>query len=464
MDILCYLLIIIFVTNLITMKRILFFLPLLVLLSCQQEEHTLSFFQTNLFPYSDEHTHGSTVAELPDGSLLAAWFQGHGERWADDVRIMGARLRPHDTVWSRPFLMADVPDFPDINPALFLDKEQRLWLFWYTVLANQWSTSFLRYRISTDYLDEGPPRWDWQKTLFVKPGDKTERGIRPDDRFVRSVEQQVDAYGEMVLKSRGEDSQLYQMWEAWKKDLLYKARGEDFIRKGYYVTARGERIDTLLGYPRFRRMGWQTKNKAVQLQGGRILLPLYSDGFDFSLMAFTDDGGEHWHFSTPLVAPGAVQPSIAIKKDGTLAAYMRDNGPPPQRLMYSESSDSGRTWTLVRDSQLPNPGSGADIVTLHNGHWVLAYNDTEEGRHSLAVALSTDEGRSWPWVRHLERDDRDPSLATSAAYPSIIEGKNGILHVVYSYSRNDRRGEPNETIRYARITEEWIRGTTKDER
>ena len=450
------------------MKKILYPLVLLFLLisACQRPEQSpAGFLRVNIFPYSNDHTHGSTVVELPDGSLLAAWFQGSGERWADDVRIMGARLHPGDTTWTTPFLMADVPDFPDINPALFLDGQQRLWLFWYTVLANQWSTSLPAYRISTDYIQrEGPPRWEWQQTLFVKPGDKTERGIVPGDRFVRSVEQQVDAYGRMIKENRGEDSQMYQMWKAWKKDLLYKAKGGDMIRKGYYITPRGERIDTLLGYPRFRRMGWQTKNKAVQLAGGRILLPLYSDGFDFSLIAITDDYGKHWKFSTPLVAPGNIQPAIAIRKDGTLAAWMRDNGPPPQRLMYSESADSGLTWSLVRDSQMPNPGSGADIVTLHNGHWVLAYNDTEEGRHSLAVALSTDEGRSWPWIRHLERDERDPNIATSAAYPAIIEGKNGIIHITYSYSRNDRRGEPHETIRYARITEEWIRGTMKDDR
>jgi hypothetical protein len=305
----------------------------------------------------------------------------------------------------------------------------------------------------------GPPRWDWQQTLFVKPGDRTERGIRPDDKFVRSVKEQTEAFGRMIRKSRGEDSQLYQMWKQWQAGLLFKARGEDMIRKGYYITARGERIDTLLGYPRFRRMGWQTKNKAFVFGNGRIILPLYSDGFDFSLMAVTDDGGQHWKFSNPLVAPGNIQPAIAIKHDGTLAAYMRDNGPPPQRLMYSESADSGLTWTLVRDSQLPNPGSGADIVTLHNGHWVLAYNDTEEGRHSLAVALSTDEGKSWPWIRHLEKDPSGEHL--SAAYPAIIEGRDSIIHITYSYSREDRRGQPHETIRYACITEEWIKGNNE---
>ena len=218
----------------------------------------------------------------------------------------------------------------------------------------------------------------------------------------------------------------------------------------------GERVDGELGYPYFRRMGWQTKNKPVFLDNGRMVLPLYSDGFSFSLMAITDDGGAQWQFSDPLVAPGNIQPSIAIKKDGTLVAFMRDNGPPPKRLMISESKDSGVTWSMVRDSQLPNEGSGADVVTMKNGHWVLAHNDTEDGRHSLAVSISLDEGKTWSYTRHLELDERDPGIATQSSYPSIIEGKEGTIHVIYSYHRRDMKGSPNETIKYARINEQWI--------
>ena len=95
---------------------------------------------TEIFPPVQEHVHGSTIVELPNGDLLAAWFQGSGERWADDVTIMGARLKKGQNDWSKPFLMADTPGFPDINPILFLDAQNRLWLVWYTVIANQWET------------------------------------------------------------------------------------------------------------------------------------------------------------------------------------------------------------------------------------------------------------------------------------------------------------------------------------
>jgi predicted neuraminidase len=413
--------------------------------------------QTEILPPVQEHVHGSTVVELPNGDLLAAWFQGSGERWADDVRIMGARLKKGEDRWSTPFLMADTPGFPDINPILFLDAQQRLWLMWYTVIANQWETSLLKYRISEDYAGQaGVPKWAWQEVLHVKPGDSSERGIQPGDRFVQSVERQIEEYAaylqEGIYASRPAQSRdVVGMWKTWGARMLSKARGEDMVRKGQLRNPEGGSKEADLGYPYFQRMGWQTKNKAVLVEGQRLIVPLYSDGFSFSLMAFTDDGGRTWRFSEPLVGAGNIQPSIARRADGTLVAYMRDNGPAPKRLHISTSKDNGLTWSGVKDSELPNPGSGADIVTLRNGHWVLAYNDTERGRESLAVSLSTDEGKTWSQTRHLENGSPEES-SPSASYPSIIQGADGTLHVVYSY----HPAQGGKTIKHACFTESWF--------
>jgi hypothetical protein len=92
------------------------------------------------------------------------------------------------------------------------------------------------------------------------------------------------------------------------------------------------------------------------LEGTRLLVPLYSDGFSFSLMAISDDWGATWKTSTALVGFGNLQPSLARQKDGTLVAYMRDNGPPPKRLMVSRPTDRGETWSTVEDSDVPTPG------------------------------------------------------------------------------------------------------------
>jgi hypothetical protein len=112
-----------------------------------------------VFPVQAEHAHGSTLVELPNGDLLVGGFKGSGERWADDVRILGARQRKGSGTWSAPFLLADVKEFPDCNPVLFLDPRGRLWLMWITIIANQWETSLVKYRISDDFsTTRGRPR------------------------------------------------------------------------------------------------------------------------------------------------------------------------------------------------------------------------------------------------------------------------------------------------------------------
>ena len=77
---------------------------------------------------------------------------------------------------------------------------------------------------------------------------------------------------------------------------------------------------------------------------------------------------------------------------------------------------------------LPNPGSGLDGVRLADGRWLLVYNDTVEGRNSLAVSLSDDEGKTWPQTRHLEREAKG-----SFHYPCVIQTADGRIHCIYSY-------------------------------
>jgi hypothetical protein len=48
---------------------------------------------------------------------------------------------------------------------------------------------------------------------------------------------------------------------------------------------------------------------------------------------------------------------------------MRDNGPPPKRILISDSTDGGRTWSRVTDSDIPNPGSGLEAIALRDGRW-----------------------------------------------------------------------------------------------
>ena len=138
-----------------------------------------------IFPLEHWHNHASMIVEAPNGDLLVCWFHGSGERTADDVEIRGARLKKGAKAWSEPFLLADTPGYPDTNPTMFIDPRQRLWLLWPTILANEWHTALMKYRISSDYLRDGAPRWDVSEVLHVTPGDEFKTTVdRELDRLV----------------------------------------------------------------------------------------------------------------------------------------------------------------------------------------------------------------------------------------------------------------------------------------
>ncbi|HTE33786.1 MAG TPA: exo-alpha-sialidase, partial [Chryseolinea sp.] len=314
------------------------------------------------------------------------------------------------------------------------------------------------YRISENYEEPGAPTWAWQDVLFVKVGDKTERGIQPYDGFVADVTEQLEAY-EIYLKQKllpvlpdSTRKQLRYAWEKYKDKMDSLSKGKNMVRSGRIKEGNDERtVD--LGYPLTRRLGWQTKNKAVYM-GGRLIVPLYSDGFDCSLFAITDDDGKTWQYSNPVLGGAGIQPTIAIGKDSLLVAYLRDNGPEPHRMQRTESHDKGLTWSIPKDDALPNPGAGCDVVTLASGDWLMVFNDSERGRQNLSVALSDDEGKSWKWKRVIENDIR-AEKTTSSHYPAIIQDKNGLIHISYSYHRSDV--SPGKTIKYVSFPVDWIR-------
>jgi len=333
-----------------------------------------------------------------------SWYRGSGERSADDVAVYGARRRRGQAKWREPFVMADTPGFPDGNTAMFIDERRRLWLFWPIVLANTWESCVTSYRLTDDYKRDGPPKWQWQGQVFLKP-----------EAFVEEMERKLEAR----LKTFALPSEM---------------------------TNRVAKLKDRIADKLSQRLGWQPRCKPTVLRSGRILLPLYSDTYSVSIMAISDDAGQTWFASRPLAGFGNIQPAVLQKRDGTLVAYMRENGP-LDRIRVAESTDDGLSWGAVGITDLPNPGSGLDALRLNNGHWLLIYNDTTSGRRSLAVSISEDEGKSWPWTRHLE-NQREGSFH----YPAIIQGRDGTLHAIYSYFVAE-----GKSMKHAAFNEAWVK-------
>jgi predicted neuraminidase len=95
------------------------------------------------------------------------------------------------------------------------------------------------------------------------------------------------------------------------------------------------------------------------------------------------------------------------------------------------SADGGRTWTPLTATELPNPNSGIDGVTLADGRQLLVYNHSANGnRYPLDVAISRD-GLKWAHVLTLESAPRPAGYA----YPAVIQTSDGLVHVTYTWDR-----------------------------
>jgi predicted neuraminidase len=358
-----------------------------------------------VFPLHPQHNHAPGIVECPSGDLLVSWYRGSGERSSDDVAVYGSRMKAGEDKWSEAFLMADMPGFPDCNTCMMIDHQQRLWLFWPTIVANTWESCLTNYRTSRDYEGPGTPKWEQQGLVLLKPDDFSDEAI----------------------------AQLDQLVERFKPLLNDGLRDE--IAEG-----RKKLQDKL-----YQRLGWQPRCKPTVLPSGRILFPLYTDTFSISIMAISDDDGQTWYASKPLLGFGAIQPTVLRRNSGELVAYMRENGF-QERIRTASSQDDGLTWGPVTATELPNPGSGLDGVRLANGHWLLVYNDTTSGRNSLAVSISDDEGKTWRWTRHLERHPQG-----GYHYPAVIQGHDGMIHAVYSYFV-----EGGKSMKHAAFNEAWV--------
>jgi predicted neuraminidase len=370
------------------MKNIL--LVILALFSITSQAQPSAILQQMLiFPQQEKHVHGSSLVALPNGDMLVAWFDGSGERTADDVKIMGSRLVKGQKKWSEPFLMADTPHIPDCNPVLFLNNEGKLFLVWIAVQANLWEQSVLRFRTSVDYEKTGAPVWNWQDNILLKP----------DGKFAEEV----------ALKFK----QLPEFTGGWAG---YAPKYDEMI------------IEASKDITKIS-IGWMTRIKPMLSGNRRIILPLYSDGFNMSIMAISEDNGSSWLPGLPLVGRGPIQPAVVKRKNGNLVAYARDSGDEPNRVHFSESTDNGKSWTASVKTDIPNTAS-VELLVLQNGTWAFLGNDIDNGRYQLSLRISDDEGKTWKSKILIENDE---SKKGGYSYPSLIQTKDGLLHMTYSY-------------------------------
>jgi predicted neuraminidase len=177
------------------------------------------------------------------------------------------------------------------------------------------------------------------------------------------------------------------------------------------------------------------KNKLVQLSDGTLVAPSSTESAERPStwrvhFERSTDAGLTWTAVFPSASAdgspiNAIQPSILVHAGGKLQALGRTRS---QRVFETWSGDGGQTWAPISLTSLPNPNSGIDAVTLSNGHHLIVYNHTTQGRSPLNVSVSRD-GKTWDAALVLE------SAPGEYSYPAVIQSSDGRVHITYTWKR-----------------------------
>jgi len=220
------------------------------------------------------------------------------------------------------------------------------------------------------------------------------------------------------------------------------------------------------------------KNSVIRALNGDLLLPMYytpSGFFDhatqYSMLQKSSDLGKSWK---PLVEfPGTrgnlVQPTVVRLNNNDLLSFFRSRT--ADFIWASRSTDDGKTWSDPKPTKFPNNNAGIQMIKLRNTKQdilVLVFNNCNEGRYPLSIALSEDGGKSFKQIRDLEPDvdfdheseNREKSNFGGSdgeySYPSIQEDAkhDGLIHVAYTFRR--------ETIKYSAFMLDWLKEESEE--
>jgi hypothetical protein len=106
-------------------------------------------------------------------------------------------------------------------------------------------------------------------------------------------------------------------------------------------------------------------------------------------------------------------------------------------LYYAESTDGGRTWPpFARKTTIPNPGSKATLYPLGNNAVALLHNPHPTHRSPLALWVSFDGMRTWPYQRVLVRESCDGPAGRLNSPDGFVDNNRRWLHFAFDDNRH----------------------------
>ena len=295
-----------------------------------------------------QECHASTIVELSNGDLLAAWFGGRREG-AKSVGIWLSRKTPGGT-WSLPSVVASYKEAPTWNPVLFRDSKGVVWLFFKVgPMEESWVGA---YRTS---LDGGKT---WSEIAYLPAGLLGPVRNKPI----------ILANGNILAGSSREAGMLRD--ESHPQPYWSLASWAELSEDGGKTwTIHGPIVYPGVNYGLIQPTLWESAP-------GHIKMLLRStELIGYICESSSSDGGRTW---TPAKRTSLPNPDSGIDavrmKDGTIALVYNHTQRARSPLNLTLSRDDGETWGfpyVLEDA--PGEYSYPAIIQSRDGKLHIAY-------------------------------------------------------------------------------------------
>ena len=365
-------------------------------------------------PSACVQAHAANLMVLHDGTLACVWFGGSMEG-RSDISVYMARLDAGARRWSEPTRLSNDAERSEQNPILFPVPGGPLWLLHTAQLSGNQDTAIVRRRVSHD----NGKSWGETETLADAPAGTFVRQpihVHTDGTWLLPIFECRVLPGQKWDGSLDESAVLRSTNQgaSWQPIPVPDSVGCVHMS---IVPAAG---NSLLGFFRSR---WA----------------------DNIYMTRSDDGGLSWRKPVPTALPNNNSSIQALRlADGRLALILNASSAADaterRDSLYDELEDQAPSTPEAPAQQASKPARRA--------FWGAP-------RAPMTLALSEDDGQTWPWQRNLETgdgwcmsNDSARGLNREYSYPSLRQTADSALHVAYTVFRKH--------IRHARVMPDWI--------
>ncbi|RBP61998.1 putative neuraminidase [Brevibacterium sanguinis] len=341
---------------------------------------------------TDRRSNHAPSILAPRGGGLLAAWFGGSDEGNKDIDILVSRFDGRTRQWSESAAVTDDEIRSDQNPGLFETPGGQIWLVYTSQLSRQSGV---------------PETFNLQHTSVVKV-------IRSDDGGA-----------------------------TWSKPETLFDREGTFCRQPIQILSDGT-----WAHAQWLCFDDDSKN-----------------GSDQPVLQISEDSGTTWHQVEFPDSAGRVHPNVVELERGRLVCLFRSRF--ADWVYLSRSEDGGATWSAPEPTEVPNNNAGLSAFRLPSGMLALVSNEHQVAagpgdvvwpyeRMRIVIAVSADEGRTWPVRRVIEPGDGfcgEGNLRSNRRqeYPHGIVDAEGLIHVVYAY--NSRRA-----VRHVVFAEDWISG------